>query len=235
MKRTIAFFLSLLLQCCTAGFVANASAANADTDISGYANTLYIPGGTVDIEDGTVVVPIKMKAAVNVTGFQFDLKLPDGIDASQVSLEMSLARKENHLVFASAEQTNGDIRAICYINEMDAHFASEEAKVVNLVISKAKPGTYTFTLSALELAEVGTPHRVSKNIVSTVEFKSQSAVLLGDVNNDGLVNSNDIVALCNIILGRDKTGLNLIAADVNQDNSINSNDMVALINLILHR
>ena len=52
----------------------------------------------------------------------------------------------------------------------------------------------------------------------------------GDVNGDGQVNGTDLVALTNIILGRNtKTS----GADVNGDGQVNGTDYVALTNIIL--
>jgi hypothetical protein len=54
----------------------------------------------------------------------------------------------------------------------------------------------------------------------------------GDVNRDGSVNGTDLVALANIILGKQTE---TEAADVNRDGSVNGTDIVALSNIILGR
>ena len=54
----------------------------------------------------------------------------------------------------------------------------------------------------------------------------------GDVNGDGQANGTDLVALTNIILGKNaKTD----AADVNGDGQVNGTDYVALVNIVLGR
>ena len=52
----------------------------------------------------------------------------------------------------------------------------------------------------------------------------------GDVNGDGVVNTSDVTALINIILG---TAESVPAADVNGDGTVNTSDVTALIGLIL--
>ncbi|MBQ9577328.1 MAG: C10 family peptidase [Muribaculaceae bacterium] len=54
--------------------------------------------------------------------------------------------------------------------------------------------------------------------------------LLGDVNNDGLVNISDVTALINLLL---KGADYLEAADMNQDGIMNISDVTALINYLL--
>ena len=54
----------------------------------------------------------------------------------------------------------------------------------------------------------------------------------GDVNMDGSVNGTDLVALANIILGKQAE---TESADVNKDGSVNGTDIVSLSNIILRR
>ena len=59
-----------------------------------------------------------------------------------------------------------------------------------------------------------------------------SDYLDGDVNMDGSVNGTDLVALANIILGKQAE---TESADVNKDGSVNGTDIVTLSNIILGR
>ncbi|SVC69737.1 uncharacterized protein METZ01_LOCUS322591, partial [marine metagenome] len=51
----------------------------------------------------------------------------------------------------------------------------------------------------------------------------------GDINVDGIVNVNDIVAVVNMILAGEYN----LFADLNVDEIVNVNDIVAIINIIL--
>ena len=57
--------------------------------------------------------------------------------------------------------------------------------------------------------------------------------MMGDLNQDGLVNIQDIIISINIILGGDPSDYELWSGDLNQDNVIDILDIVLLINLIL--
>lgn len=71
-----------------------------------------------------------------------------------------------------------------------------------------------------------------KNIVEGELSPEPEPATKGDVNGDSQVNGTDLVALTNIILGKNsKTD----AADVNGDGQVNGTDYVALVNIVLGR
>lgn len=68
---------------------------------------------------------------------------------------------------------------------------------------------------------------------------SDDSTLVGDVNQDGIINVLDVVSLVNIILSgsdaeyMENQGYSASAADINTDGVINVLDVVALVNYIL--
>jgi len=56
--------------------------------------------------------------------------------------------------------------------------------------------------------------------------------ILGDVNNDGIINVQDLTMLISYILGNNPVGFHSNLADLNSDGAINVGDVVLLINLI---
>lgn len=68
---------------------------------------------------------------------------------------------------------------------------------------------------------------ISKNMSVSATFEEKPKTS-GDVNNDGVVNSADAVAVFNAVSGEGPTD----GADVNGDGSINSADAVAVYNII---
>ena len=59
--------------------------------------------------------------------------------------------------------------------------------------------------------------------------------LLGDLNQDTIINILDVIILVNIILGDIPTEYQLISGDLNQDSIINILDVISLVNVILNR
>ena len=56
---------------------------------------------------------------------------------------------------------------------------------------------------------------------------------MGDLNQDGFVNVQDIILTINIILGAPPNDYELCSGDINEDGVIDILDIVLLINLIL--
>ena len=59
-----------------------------------------------------------------------------------------------------------------------------------------------------------------------------NGAVLGDVNNDELINILDVIAIVNMILGQ--SNIDLSTADMNQDGILNVLDITILLNLILN-
>tara|TARA_B100001029_G_C15058985_1_gene456770 strand:- start:2337 stop:2687 length:351 start_codon:yes stop_codon:yes gene_type:complete len=73
---------------------------------------------------------------------------------------------------------------------------------------------------------------ISNSTYSLIEdlISEISENILGDINQDGIVNVVDIVQIVNMVLGNSTIDY---IADINNDNQINIVDIVNLVNLIL--
>ena len=56
---------------------------------------------------------------------------------------------------------------------------------------------------------------------------------MGDLNQDGLINVQDIILTINLVLGAPPSDYELCSGDINEDGIIDILDIVLLINLIL--
>ncbi len=66
------------------------------------------------------------------------------------------------------------------------------------------------------------------------EFHILRAYLMGDANDDGKVDVNDVTTIINFILKKNPNPFVFIAANVNDDERIDVNDVTMVINYILH-
>jgi len=64
-------------------------------------------------------------------------------------------------------------------------------------------------------------------------ISDESPWLMGDLNQDGMINVQDIILIINIILGEPANNQELLLGDLNSDGVIDILDVVLLINLIL--
>lgn len=60
-----------------------------------------------------------------------------------------------------------------------------------------------------------------------------TTALLGDADNDGLINIMDVTAVINYILGKMPSPFDIINADANVDGLVNISDVTEIINIIL--
>ena len=68
-----------------------------------------------------------------------------------------------------------------------------------------------------------------------IEVITIGDMMLGDINEDTILNVLDIVMMVNFVLGADSpTNSEFNAADMNDDNTLNVLDVVLLVNLILN-
>ena len=71
-------------------------------------------------------------------------------------------------------------------------------------------------------------------IISATETMSPVVIVLGDVNEDGLVNIVDVTVLINYMMGSNPQPFNELNADMNADGGINITDVTALINMVMN-
>lgn len=73
-------------------------------------------------------------------------------------------------------------------------------------------------------------------ILEYTEAQKATDTLLGDINNDGEISNNDLIALVDILTngtaGANYSSYNHKAADLNGDEEITMNDLLALLNLL---
>ena len=107
-------FLSTLFLCL--GLISKAE----DTDVSQYENIVF-PVSTIGEAGTTVTVSVEMNNTVQVTGFQFDIYLPNGItiptvqtdDVDKYLIELSGTRSKSSHSLDCSLQDDGAIRVLC--------------------------------------------------------------------------------------------------------------------------
>lgn len=223
-----------------------------DADISRYFETIVeiqpalTDKETLSVEDIETRSGSAAEMAINLTNesedltaFQFDLILPDGIslsvndkgkyvvyktsryeDDSQTLNVSKLEGSENAYRFVCFSMSNGVItgksgailNAVLAIGE-SVNEGSYEAKIKNIIVTKTDG-------AQLKLNDA------KFNIVV-------SNVILGDANGDGNVNVTDIVEIVNYIMEKPSDRFVAAAADLNGDGYINVTDIVKVVSIIM--
>ncbi len=196
-------------------------------------NTLAISNMTA-YKDQQVVLPIEMNNTSDITAFQFDLYLPEGItiakdegDKYVVNYDSRTDTDQHELVYKM--QSDGAIRFVC-TSMSGATFSGNEGILINItldVTSDIEEGYYKIKLKNIELSDkMGIAHNTME-VTSTVDIK---AITPGDVDGTGTVSVNDAVCVINYILGSPAEDFIEPAADLDGNGVITVNDVVILIN-----
>jgi hypothetical protein len=136
----------------TSGAKANAPVTRADTE----NDYLYI--SDVNINAGeTIDLAIKMHNADQITAFQTDIYLPDGISVAKNSKgknDMTLSSRADDQVIASNIQTDGAMRVVAY-SMSSAPFSENDGTLFTMKITAAKDikaGTDIIKIANTELS-----------------------------------------------------------------------------------
>ena len=198
-------------------------------------NTIYADNTDVQ-PGGQMVLPVKMKSAEAITGYQFDLVLPDGFSVAEEDgdylIELSSRTTYKKHSISYQDQADGSIRIVC-TSLNNATFAELDGVVANITLNvdeSVEAGDYNIIYKNIELA---TP---ALNKYKVAKWSSKVTVfdyILGDVNNDKDVSVVDAAATVNLILGVNTAGLNRKAADIDADGEISVTDAAGVVNIIL--
>ena len=116
---------------------------------------------------------------------------------------------------------------------------NEDYDAVSFVFSTGSGSPQTVDVSNVTTDKffeiTNTKNSDGKYLVNDVTSQYQTDILLGDVNDDGTVDANDIVDVMNYMMGNPTpTGIfNVEAADMNKDGVINFADIIQIVNKVL--
>ncbi len=175
----------------------------------------------------------------NLTGYQFDLVLPNGIATKKDNDDAPLFELGEGVYYKSHTVTASHLslcdRFVC-LSTSSQIFKKMIGVLLTIPISADTSignGIYDGILRSIQL---GTKDG-NTIFLDNVSFRIVvGQPLIGDVNYDGKVNVADVTALVNIILGKDNGETPMYdheAANVNKDSTINFNDIAALMTIIL--
>ncbi|MBR0432875.1 MAG: hypothetical protein IJK15_04145 [Bacteroidaceae bacterium] len=200
-------------------------------------NVLTLSGLTAN-RGAQVTLPIGMTNKKSITGVQFDLYLPVGVTVAINSkgklMVTTTSRMDGNYSITGSDM--GDyVRIVGYSADSDP-FTGTSGDILNVTLNigdEVADGNYTVRLKDIVLSDVNNTEHHPADVGGFLTIKSYT---LGDVDNSGAVNINDVVCIINHILNRTTGTFIEEAADVDGSGVININDVVSLINrFILHR
>lgn len=181
-------------------------------------------------------LPIYLKNTETVEGLQFKLTLPNGV---------TVAERNDMLVTSTTERTEGmtimgkkdpdeENSYLFVLFSLDGNpITGTEGSIMNIrlnIASDVELGTYDIMIEDVYMTTD------TYETLNPAESSSELTVkdyMLGDVNNDGIINVTDAIGIVNHVLKNTPAVFIEGAADVNQDGIVNVTDAIAVINMIL--
>lgn len=178
-------------------------------------------------------VTVNMNNKSGITGFQFDVYIPDDIMiaiASDGRPDVSLgSRGKSAHVIASKEQPDGSTRFIVYAADGKTTFTGNEGEIFKIkldVPEEAALGSHDIVLKNIYLSNSELKSVGCGDILTTMTVTRKRRK--GDVNTDGIVTGSDISAAGCIQLGNEDDDWDFWCADINDDSKVTAADIKSI-------
>ena len=204
-------------------------------DMSQYSDYLSL----TDVEafhGDTIVIPVRMTNAANITAFQTDIFLPEGLEALQEDGEYIIDPSERmtrtHSIMSS-DVSNGAIRVLCYSSNYKPFTgeSGDELFFITVKVADDAKGDYTIALKNTLLTNTDFVDIAAPDVAATINVK---AYLPGDANDSGTVTVGDVVVTAQSVLELNPQPFNFEAADVNEDSYITVADVARIAWMVLN-
>ena len=195
----------------------------------------FVINDTTVMAGSTFTMPVELKNSCEVTAFQCDIYLPEGItlqknnkDKYEISLDEN--RKDDHTITV-AEQPDGSIR-IVVASLSSSTFSGTEGTLLNMALLAAEDtsGEKNIAIKNVYISEANGKRHDLADAEATVTIQTYTPA---DVNNDGMIAIDDVVLTINAVLGNVPENFVFDAADMNGDGRILIDDVVRIINVVL--
>lgn len=188
-------------------------------------------------EQKTVTLNLDNSDFTDAAAFCCDIVLPEGVEIEanedgtykfSVSDKDGRSTSSESLIVASALQSDGAVRVVCFPQDASA-FAGTSGAILNIPLVASKDltkGTVEVSIASQEITNTTGLSSVKPgdSIADLIAF------LRGDVNVDDEINVGDLVSVSNFMAGDESVAK--VDADTNEDDEVNVGDMVVISNIM---
>lgn len=174
------------------------------------------------VSGGKLTYHLGLSNYSDIVAIQLDIHCPQGMSA--LTEEAIASERLKHHAFSISDIGNGIYRVLVY-SMANKSIEGNEGRLLSIPFTL----TEDVDISVVELKDILLSD--SRGVIRDVTV--DSALLIGDVNGDALVNVTDIIGIVNYILNTPSASFKENAADVNEDGIINVTDVIAIVNSIL--
>lgn len=196
-----------------------------------------ISTGDISARYGSRVdLPIYLKNEEVIEGLQFKLTLPEGVSVAEdeAGLITSTTDRTSGMTIMGSKDPEEDNSYIFVLLSLEGNAISgNEGAIMNIKLNIAPDvalGDYEIKMEGVYMT---TSSYETLNPAESTSDLMVTDIMLGDVNNDGIINVTDAIGVVNYILKNTPSSFVEGAADVNQDGIINITDAIGVVNMIL--
>lgn len=181
------------------------------------------PGETV-----TITLDMSTPGVTDVCAFQCDVVLPDGVSLANPENLVLSSRKADHVIASNLLDGN-KYRLLCY-SMTNAVLTGTSGDIASFdVIAPSTAESYSFIVENVEIVSLAEIKALVASGVGGDLTVEETGDVVGDLNGDTYVTTDDVVILRNLIL----TGSYDASADLNSDSYVTVDDMVILNSIVL--
>ena len=192
------------------------------------AQSVVIEDFTITCGESMTVTLDLNNSQLDLTAFEFILTLPEGLTLDAENCKLT-NRYQGRLVVGKPEE---NVYKLCgFSGNLDV-ITGKSGALIELPVTASttfRGGTATLTEGYL----IST-NRQRYDVVDSeteVSFHLMPGQLLGDVNNDDIVNVTDVMLTVNYVVGQTPAGFVEANADMNADGTITVTDVIAIVNI----
>ncbi len=187
-------------------------------------------------QPATIGIDLENKTT-DLTAYQFDLTLPDGVSLSLNDkgkfLVTKTSRYEDDSQTLNVSKLEGNTyRFVCFSmsNEIITGTSGAILNASLTIGASVNTGSYEATITNIVVTKQdGTQMKLKDSKFNIIVTN----VIKGDANGDGEVNVSDIVEIVNYIMGKTSANFVQAASDLNGDGEINVTDIVKVVSIIM--
>lgn len=185
-----------------------------------------------DVKAGqTGTITIALDNATDYTAFQMDIKLPAGLSIESTgAMEIVSAVNADHNV---AYNTVDGVTKVAAYSFDGASNGNEAFKATGdfLIITVTADADYTPADVQIDNIIFVT----QSDLAAVTDFEVETeAGLMGDVDGNGKVDTNDAILVIKYFLGQNPENFNAAVADLTGEGKIDTNDAIAIIKIFLN-
>lgn len=179
-----------------------------------------------------IKIPICLVNLNKIAGFQFDMRLGDNTEIAtdengDFVIELAPSSPAGHLLKYQLKASDGHLRLICS-SKSNSLFADDSNEVIYVVLKvRGNIDTYNIKLENIVMTDARAVSYFPDDITAQIVVKEKTTKR-GDVNGDDVVDIADVVAVINVILGKNSND----GADVNGDGKVDQKDAEAILEIM---